>query len=200
MTAWRNRIVGEAEVDPRELMANPLNWRIHPQQQRFALADLLDEVGWVDQIIVNKPTGLVVDGHLRVDLAIERGEATVPVIYVELTVEEEKKVLAAFDAITDLAVPNAENLRLLVEDIEVSGDVLRGVIDDLVQASVETPPVQIAAPEKEDFWPRIMIQVPPDLYSEFRETFESLDGQDHEKLAALLAFASAGMPEVSREE
>ena len=47
-TPWRNRIVGSAEVDPKDLVANPLNWRTHPDRQREALVlrfylDLPDE-------------------------------------------------------------------------------------------------------------------------------------------------------------
>ena len=38
---WRNRIVGEAEVSPNKLLANPRNWRLHPEQQQAALAGVL---------------------------------------------------------------------------------------------------------------------------------------------------------------
>ena len=35
---WRNRIVGEADVAPQQLRANPLNFRRHPAAQKRALA------------------------------------------------------------------------------------------------------------------------------------------------------------------
>ena len=38
---WRNRIVGEGEEDPTQLLANPLNWRIHPGRQRDAIRGAL---------------------------------------------------------------------------------------------------------------------------------------------------------------
>ena len=60
---FRNRIVGYEEVDPEQLLANPRNWRIHPQNQQEALEGVLEEVGWIDDIIVNQQTGFVVDGH-----------------------------------------------------------------------------------------------------------------------------------------
>jgi hypothetical protein len=63
---WQSRIVGEGEESPDRLLANPRNWRIHPQSQQQALARLLDKVGWVQRVIVNQRTGHVVDGHLRV--------------------------------------------------------------------------------------------------------------------------------------
>jgi hypothetical protein len=77
--AWRNRITGTGEEAPDQLLANPANWRIHPKAQQDALAGALDEVGWVQQVLVNRRSGFVVDGHARVTLALSRGEATVPV-------------------------------------------------------------------------------------------------------------------------
>lgn len=85
---WRNRIVGHAEVPPAELVPNPRNWRTHPPEQQRALAGALTEVGWVGEVLVNRTTGRVVDGHLRIDLALERHEPAVPVTYVELTEDD----------------------------------------------------------------------------------------------------------------
>lgn len=81
---WANRIVGAGEEPPDQLLANPRNWRVHPKGQQDALAGALDEVGWVTGVIVNRRSGCVVDGHLRVSLAISRGEVSVPVQYVDL--------------------------------------------------------------------------------------------------------------------
>ncbi len=44
--------------------------------------------------MVNRTTGHVVDGHLRVELAVARNEPSVPVTYVELSEDEERLVLA----------------------------------------------------------------------------------------------------------
>jgi hypothetical protein len=71
-TAWRNRIVGHADVAPEELEPNPRNWRSHPLDQQRALAGALGEVGWVAEVLVNRTTGHVVDGHLRIELALAR--------------------------------------------------------------------------------------------------------------------------------
>ncbi len=88
-TTWQNRIIGEGEEDPSQLLANPSNFRIHPKPQQDALSGVLSEVGWVQRVLVNQRTGHVIDGHLRVSLAISRNEPTVPVIYVDLSPEEE---------------------------------------------------------------------------------------------------------------
>nr|MBA3627289.1 hypothetical protein [Chloroflexota bacterium] len=57
---------GHREEAPDQLLANPKNWRIHPASQQGALASVLDDVGWVGQVLVNRRTGHLVDGHLRV--------------------------------------------------------------------------------------------------------------------------------------
>ena len=87
-TGWRNRITGSGQEAPDQLLANPANWRIHPKAQQDALAGALDAVGWVQQVLVNRNTGFVVDGHARVALALSRGEPTVPVLYVDLDADE----------------------------------------------------------------------------------------------------------------
>ena len=56
MTEWRNRIIGVGEIDPEQILANPLNFRIHPKNQQDALLGVLDEVGWVQDVIVNART------------------------------------------------------------------------------------------------------------------------------------------------
>src|SRR4051812_41145970 len=94
---WSTRIVGQGEEAPEQLLANPRNWRIHPKHQQDALQETLDRVGWVQSVIVNRITGHVIDGHLRVGLAISKGEETIPVSYVELDDEEERLVLATLD-------------------------------------------------------------------------------------------------------
>ena len=74
---WRNRITGSGEEAPDQLLANPANWRIHPKAQQDAIAGALDQVGWVQQVLVNRRTGFVVDGHARVAIALSRGERAV---------------------------------------------------------------------------------------------------------------------------
>jgi hypothetical protein len=91
---WRSRIVGSADVDPATLVANPHNWRTHPPNQRAAINGVLTDVGWVARVLVNRRTGRMIDGHLRVEEAIRAKVATVPVDFVELDEREEAIVLA----------------------------------------------------------------------------------------------------------
>jgi hypothetical protein len=96
----RNRIVGTGNVKPDTVQAHPKNWRSHSVDQESAIEGLLEEVGWVSNVIVNRKTGHLLDGHLRVDLAKKRGEKTVPVVYVELSAKEEKDVTTLLDQAT----------------------------------------------------------------------------------------------------
>jgi hypothetical protein len=114
---WQNRIVGHGEEAPDQLLANPKNWRIHPASQQEGLAALLDRVGWVQSVVVNKRTGFLVDGHLRVTLAMRRDEPTIPVVYVDLTEAEEDLVLATIDPISALAGTDQDSLRALLIDM-----------------------------------------------------------------------------------
>lgn len=119
--ALRNRIVGEGEEAPSQLLANPQNWRRHPKHQQDALESLLRTVGWVQRVIVNRRTQHLVDGHLRVEVALRRNEPMVPVLYVDLTEDEEKAVLAAIDPIGGLAETDQGMLDDLLDGV-VTGD------------------------------------------------------------------------------
>jgi DNA modification methylase len=131
--AWRNRIVGHAEVDPAALVPNPRNWRTHPDDQQRALSGALGEVGWVAEVLVNQTTGHVVDGHLRLELALARGEPTVPVTYVDLSEDEERLVLASLDPLATMATAEKEQLATLLAGLDPSDDALRAVLDDLAR-------------------------------------------------------------------
>ena len=113
---YRNRIVGSGTMNPADLKANPMNWRKHPAEQSKALDDALSRLGWIQDVIVNKTTGHLIDGHLRVETALKNKEAEVPVKYVELTEEEEKLALATFDPLTMMAEQDDEMLKKLLEE------------------------------------------------------------------------------------
>lgn len=141
---WRSRIVGSDDVGPEELLANPRNWRIHPKAQQDALAGALDQVGWVQRVIVNRQTGHLVDGHLRVELALRRNEPSVPVEYVDLTPEEEGLVLASLDPLSAMATQDDEKLRQLLAEVSFDSQDLAQSLADLL------PPVSRDLPDADD--------------------------------------------------
>jgi ParB-like chromosome segregation protein Spo0J len=146
--AWRSRIVGYGSVDPHELTANPRNWRTHPDNQRDALNGVLDEVGWVAEVLVNQRTGFVVDGHLRVASAVAHGEVSVPVRYVDLDEAEERLVLATLDPLSALATRSDEQLTALLEGLQPTSAALRDLLRDLAP-----PPTKVLNPDDADLTP-----------------------------------------------
>lgn len=123
-----NRITGEGEAAPDDLLAHPENWRVHPDKQRDAMQGALDEVGWVQNVVVNERTGRIIDGHLRVEIARQRGE-NVPVVYVDLEENEERVVLASLDTITGLAERDNATFLELLKGVEIENDGLAAFID-----------------------------------------------------------------------
>ena len=115
---WANRIVDHGHEAPERLLANPANWRRHGEGQQRALVSVLGEVGLVQSVIVNRTTGRLVDGHLRVELAIAAGQPSIPVVYVELSEEEERIILASLDPIAAMADVDRDKLAELLVDIE----------------------------------------------------------------------------------
>lgn len=135
--ALQSRIVGEGDEAPDQLLANPLNWRRHPKEQQVALEAMLRRVGWVQRVIVNKRTGHIVDGHLRVEVALRRNEPRVPVLYVDLSEEEEKVVLAAIDPIGGLAETDQTMLDDLLDGLATGDAELDAFLDSLRSESVD---------------------------------------------------------------
>ena len=126
---WRNRIVSHGVKPAREFTLNPLNWRIHPDAQASALAGALGEVGWVDEVIENVTTGHVIDGHLRIALALREGDGTlVPYKRVELSEAEERLVLASLDPLAAMATADAEKLDALLREVATGDAALQGML------------------------------------------------------------------------
>jgi hypothetical protein len=145
-TTWQSRITGSGVEKASTLRANPLNYRRHPAHQHAALRDMLNEVGWVQNVIVNTRTGHVVDGHLRVELAMTQGDEDVPVLYVDLEEREERLVLAAMDPIAALAESDGGVLAQLLDGLQFDGDALAGMLTDLT--ALTAPPAE--APPRGD--------------------------------------------------
>ena len=128
---WRNRIVESGEEAPDQLLANPFNARIHPKPQQDALSGVLNSVGWIAPVIVNQRTGHVIDGHLRVSLALSKGEKSIPVDYVDLDENEEKILLASFDYIGSMAVYDREAVDTLLKQVNSNDNDVQVLLSDL---------------------------------------------------------------------
>jgi len=131
-TIWKNRMVAEGERSAKDFNLNALNWRTHPDLQREAMNAILKEIGWVQRVLVNRTTGNVIDGHLRVEEALKNGEDTpVPYVEVELSEEEERQILALFDKLTGMAGKDPEKYAELIESITFESSLLNAIIKDM---------------------------------------------------------------------
>lgn len=130
---WANRIVGHAEVAPDQLLAHHDNFRRHSKAQQDAMAAVFEDIGWVQSIIVSEQSGRVIDGHMRVELAMRQGVPTVPVVYVELSEEEERKALATIDPMGALATADADQTRDLLVGLNMDDDRLSNLLGQLAK-------------------------------------------------------------------
>jgi len=135
---WQNKIVGYDEVDPESLLANEANFRIQD-----GLKGTLEVVGWIQDIIVNKRTSLewgadqnvetVLDGHLRVTLALRHSQPSVPIKYVDLTPNEERLALATLDPLAAMAATDREKLGALLGDIQTGNAAIQQMLSEMAE-------------------------------------------------------------------
>lgn len=168
---WKSRIIGHGTANPADLMANPLNFRKHPDEQKAGLEALIDEIGFFRSITVNQRSGLILDGHLRVRLALEQDQDVIDVEYVDLDDHEEKLALALFDRIATMAQPDPAILKDLLDEILTDDPDLQSMLAQLAADSgVDEMLAAIAAdnaamlggdadelPDPDDVTPRTMI-------------------------------------------
>jgi len=131
--AWANRIVGYGEEAPADLLANPANFRLHPKPQQDALAGVLAEVGLVQNVIVNRRTQHVVDGHLRISLAMRDDQPTVPITYVDLSENEERLILATLDPIAAMAATDRDQLAALLDEVSTGETAVQAMLADMAE-------------------------------------------------------------------
>lgn len=172
---WRNRIVGHGEMTADEFAANPRNPRIHGDTQRAAVSSLLDDVGWVAPLVVNRTTGLLLDGHMRVEEAAARGP--IPVVWVELTETEEAEVLALLDPIGAMASHDPNTLADLVASMDSTVDV-DAVLAGLLPGSTEADQPGAQRPATVKLKPlsraHVLLSLPLEQWADIADTIDKL--------------------------
>lgn len=192
---WQNRIVGYGEEAPDQLLAHPDNFRVHPKHQQDALAGVLAEVGVVQNILVNRTTGRLIDGHLRVSLALRDGQPSVPVTYVELSEAEERLVLATLDPIAALATTDAAKLDALLRDVSTGEAAVQAMLAGLAEEAGilgGLPEAGDDAPVEVDETSVTRTQ-PGDVWRVGRHTVACLDSTDRANVERLVAGRTVGM-------
>jgi len=154
---WQNRIVTTepSDVDPMTLRGHTKNIRTHASAQRRLLEAALDELGHVGKIVVSQRTQRVLNGHLRVELAIGRDEETIPVTWIDVDEDEELIVLAFFDQIGEGAEIDPAKLKATFSQVKADTEGLQTMLADWAASYQVTivparptvrPPVAAPAP------------------------------------------------------
>jgi hypothetical protein len=102
-----------------------------------------------------------VDGHARIEEAISRGEPRVPVLWVDLSAEEEALVLATLEPMAAMAAQDDVRLRSLLAEVAVDDEGLAALLADLA-GEIERPglvdpddvpePPDAATTKRGDIW------------------------------------------------
>jgi hypothetical protein len=128
---WKDRIVAYDKVSPDALIANVMNYRKHPAAQRRALLSVINDVGFVQPVVVNVNTKNIIDGHLRVELAKEQKVSEISVIYVNVDEMEEKKLLSTIDPITNMAIIDHQMFDELLKQVATTEAVVNDMWDSI---------------------------------------------------------------------
>jgi len=127
---WDDRITGFDRIPAKSIKPHPHNFRTHPERQRNIVTGLLNEVGWIDAVIVNETTGNLIDGHLRLEQALAM-DNDVPVLFVKLSEAEEALALTTLDKSAELAGVDVDNLEILVNKIDVHDVAVQSFVKDI---------------------------------------------------------------------
>ena len=114
-----DRVVELRRVKGSDLIPNRSNYRLHPTQQRSALAGVLQQVGMASALIGREtPNGIeLIDGHLRAE---DYGDTDWPVLIVDVSEAESKLLLATMDPLAALAEQDGDALRKLVGELDAA--------------------------------------------------------------------------------
>ena len=107
----RDRIVDFRRVKGKDLLSNPNNWRMHSEEQRGVLRDLLGDIGIANALIARQTQSgklEIIDGHLRQDT---NPNIEWPVLVLDVTEEEATKLLLSLDPLAGMATGNLDRLR-----------------------------------------------------------------------------------------
>jgi len=140
MSTYPNLITdANVEVALGDIKPHPLNWRTHGESQMATARNSLAR-GTAGNLIVNRRTGHILNGHMRYDLARRDGHDTITVDYVDVDEEEERRLLLTIDTVPLLADVDPEPLRELSADIDLDDLGLEVVIDGMLGALPELEP------------------------------------------------------------
>ena len=136
-----DRIKELRRVRAGDILANPSNYRTHPDEQKNILQAVLERIGFAGALLARElddGTLVLIDGHLRRDMDHEQ---IVPVLVTDLTEQEARELLAVYDPISAMAGQDDDILRDLLAKIEIEdgplAEMLAAMDDELPDLQIE---------------------------------------------------------------
>jgi len=131
--AIRDRIKELRRVKANTLVPNEENWRVHPDDQRKAIAGVLEEIGYADALLVRELEDgrlKIVDGHLRAETTPNE---TVPVLVLDVDEDEARLILATLDPLASMAQADDQKLGELLAGIQTESEAVQAMLAGLAE-------------------------------------------------------------------
>ena len=135
---FKLRIREHRKVCASQLLAHPLNPRVHPDSQKSALAAILHEIGFARSLLAYEtPDGKLqlIDGHLRKELFQDQ-EVMVEVL--DVNEHEAKALLLSLDPLATLAQFDSPTLETLRKVAQTQSEALQSLWDNIDSSTKKT--------------------------------------------------------------
>ncbi len=125
--------IAQVWADPRTIQRNELNPRVHPDEQTQVVGDMIEEFGWLRPLLFNLVTGRLIDGHDRLDIAINNGYEAVPVWVISCREDQEAEVILSLDESGRMATWDRDKASAMLSRLTDTSASVRKLIDGLAK-------------------------------------------------------------------
>ncbi len=135
---YKHRIREHRKVCASELLAHPLNPRIHPDAQKSALSAILQEIGFARSLLAYEtPEGKLqlIDGHLRKELFHDQ-EVMVEIL--DVNEQEANALLLSLDPLASLAQFDSPTLEALRNASQTQSEALQDLWNSIDSSNRKT--------------------------------------------------------------
>jgi ParB-like chromosome segregation protein Spo0J len=187
---WPGSKIEAAKV--ADLVPYARNARIHTPVHVDQIAASIREWGFTQPVLIDEENTILA-GHGRVLAAQKLELEVVPVIVARGWTEAQKRAYVLADnrltelSTWDMEMVHNELMGLIEDGFDLS---LTGFTEDAIGGEVSTLEElqdMIGEGDDEDFWPKIIIRVPPEVKKEWDDLWATCTGAtEHEKLQELM--------------
>lgn len=143
----KNRIKEHRKIRAGDLVPHELNPRVHTDQQKDALQDLYNEIGFARSVLAYPlPDGRLklIDGHLRQSMD---PEAIIDVEVLDVTDEEARKLLLSIDPLAQLADYDTQAVASLIDSVNTDSQAVQDLWTSLAANDKPFQPPKTKPPQ-----------------------------------------------------